>query len=262
MLAPRDDITLSTSIHRFIREDEGADIGRLTDLLRTVGSVAIFGGMPRDFARTGGSANFRSDVDLVVEASPYALSHALQSFGVKRNRFGGCRFRLGRFDFDVWALENTWAVAEGHVPVRSLSDLTKTTFFDCDAVVYHCDSGAISRTPSFWTNLRERRIGINLQFNPHPVGTLARTLRALLDWQLDLSPELIDYLLTGLTQHGSEVERYTRVNIQYYRFARVLDVPYTIDRLSGKGARQPQDFGEAVAQLRSALNSEVVLQAV
>lgn len=262
MKTPLDDLTLSSTVTRFIRGREGAEIGRMADLLSSVGKVAILGGMPRDFARTGSSENFRSDVDLVVDAPAAELRRVLRPHAVRYNRFGGCRFHYGAFDFDVWALENTWAVTQGHVPVRSLSDLTKTTFFDCDAVVYHCDSGTLSWNPSFWTSLHKRRIGINLQLNPHPVGTLARTLRALLDWQLDLSPELIDYLLTGLTKHGVAVERYTQANNQCYRFARVLDIPYTIGTLKGKGATHHQGFGEVVAQLRSALNSQIVRQAV
>jgi len=262
MVAPLDDVTLGSTITQFIRGGDGADIGRLVDLLRSTGNVGILGGMPRDLARTGSSENFRSDVDLVVDAPAAELRRALQPHSVKYNRFGGCRFHYGAFDFDVWALESTWAVASGYVPVQSLSDLVNTTFFDCDAVVYHCESGAISSTPGFWKSLHRRCIDINLEFNPHRVGTLARTLRALLDWQLDLSPKLESYLLAGLVQHGTAVARYTRENTRSYRFARVLDIRQAISRLSDNGTEDSRDFQDEVRQLRAVLSSEAVGQAV
>lgn len=262
MLAPQDDLTLGSTVTQFIRGRDGVEIGRMADFLSSVGKVAILGGMPRDFARTGSSENFRSDVDLVVDAPAAELRRVLRPHSVKFNRFGGCRFHYGAFEFDVWALENTWAVASGYVPAQSLSDLINTTFFDCDAVVYHCESGAISSTPGFWRSLHKRRIDINLEFNPHRVGTLARTLRALLDWQLDLSPKLESYLLAGLVQHGTAVARYTQDNTHSYRFARVLDMRQTINRLSDNGTDHSLDFQNEVRQLRAVLSSEAAREAV
>jgi hypothetical protein len=149
----------------------------------------------------------------------------------ERNRFGGYRLRHGRFDFDIWALERTWAVSTGHVAVRSLTDLVKTTFFDCDAVVYHCRSATISRSNSFWSNLHRGVVDINLEANPHQVGTLARTLRTLFDWQQDLSPKLAEYLVTGLAEHGAAVMQYARANAGNYRFTREVDLEVALGNL-------------------------------
>jgi hypothetical protein len=229
--AERHDLELSSRIARFIRGQEGADIGCLIDMLEPVGEVGIFGGMPRDFARASGGGPFDSDVDVVVDAPADALDEVLHPMGADRNRFGGYRLRHGRFDFDIWALERTWAVSTGHVAVRSLTDLVKTTFFDCDAVVYHCRSGTISRSNSFWSNLHRGIVDINLQANPHQVGTLARTLRILFDWQQDLSPKLAEYLVTGLAEHGVAVMQYARASAGNYRFAREVDLEVALKNL-------------------------------
>jgi hypothetical protein len=222
---------LSSRIAHFIRGQEGADIGRLIDMLEPVGEVGIFGGMPRDFARVGGSVAFASDVDVVVDAPTDALDEVLHPTGAKRNRFGGYRLRHGRFDFDIWALERTWAARTGHVAVSSLKDLVKTTFFDCDAVVYHCRSAAISRSNSFWPNLHRGVVDINLEANPHRVGMLARTLRILFDWEQDLSPKLAEYLVSGLAEHGAAVMQYARADAGNYRFAHEVDLEVALGKL-------------------------------
>src|SRR5690348_14297568 len=93
---------LSSDIADFMRGPQGHDVGELTDRLSLIGDCAIFGGLPRDFAREGRAA-FKSDVDVVVDAAPGALDELLGRMGGQRNRFGGYRLKYGRFDFDVWA---------------------------------------------------------------------------------------------------------------------------------------------------------------
>lgn len=225
------DLELSSGIARFIRGQDGADIGRLVDMLGSVGEVGIFGGMPRDFARAGDSVAFNSDVDVVVDGPANALDDMLRPMEAERNRFGGYRLRCGRFDFDIWALEKTWAVSTGHVAVQSLTDLVKTTFFDCDAVVYHCRTATISRSSSFWSNLHRGVVDINLEANPHQVGALVRTLRVLFDWQQDLSPKLAEYLVAGLAEHGAAVVQYALAHGGHYRFTRELDLEVALGDL-------------------------------
>ncbi|BBD37209.1 hypothetical protein Amn_20890 [Aminobacter sp. Y103A] len=205
------DRDLSNDIADFIRGSQGAEIGALVDMVGKVGDSAILGGLPRDFAREGRSA-FSSDVDVVVEASPDALHALLASLGGRRNRFGGYRLTYGRFDFDVWALQSTWAVSHGHVAVHSLKDLVKTTFFDCDSVLFHCRTHEITRSDNFWTSIEHRIVDINLEANPHYIGTLARTLRILLDWRQDLGPKLTKYLAEGMARNSDEIVDYVARN--------------------------------------------------
>jgi hypothetical protein len=201
------DRDLSHDIADFIRGPEGGEIGTLVDVLSDVGDSAIFGGLPRDFARDGRGA-FNSDVDVVVDASPEVLDTMLGALGGRRNRFGGYRLKYGRFDFDVWALQSTWAVSNGYVAAHSLNDLIKTTFFDCDAVLFHCRTLEITSSDRFWTSIKHGIVDINLEANPHYVGTLARTLKILVDWRQDLGPKLMDYLTEGMARNGGELVDY------------------------------------------------------
>ncbi|EHH03922.1 hypothetical protein ATCR1_19631 [Agrobacterium tumefaciens CCNWGS0286] len=205
------DLDLSHDIADFIRGSHGGDIGSLVDILSGAGDSAIFGGLPRDFAREGRNA-FNSDVDVVVDASPDMLDTLLAALGGHRNRFGGYRLKYGRFDFDVWALQSTWAVSNGYVAAHSLNDLIKTTFFDCDAVLFHCRTLEITSSDRFWTSIKHGIVDINLEANPHYIGTLARTLRILLDWRQDLGPKLTSYLVEGMARNGGEIVDYVARN--------------------------------------------------
>ncbi|MGV1769812.1 hypothetical protein ACQZ6B_06515 [Agrobacterium vitis] len=205
------DRDLSDDIADFIRGKQGDEIGALVDILSGAGDSAIFGGLPRDFAREGRKF-FNSDVDLVVDASPDVLDKLLCKLGGNRNRFGGYRLKYGRFDFDVWALQSTWAVSNGYVVAHSLNDLVKTTFFDCDAVLFHCRTLEITSSDRFWTSIKQGIVDINLEANPHYIGTLARTLRILLDWRQKLGPKLTSYLLEGMSCNRREVVDYIARN--------------------------------------------------
>lgn len=205
------DRSLSLEIADFIRGPQGCHVGDLIDCLSQVGDCAIFGGLPRDFARAGRAA-FKSDVDIVVDAEPSVLDELLSRMGGQRNRFGGYRLKYGQFDFDIWALQTTWAAAEGYVEIYCLKDLIKTTFFDCDAVLFHCNTSHISRSDRFWKSIKYKIVDINLEVNPHYVGTLARTLRIMLDWQQQLTPRLAAYLAKGIVSNRNEVLDYASRN--------------------------------------------------
>ncbi|MBZ9845695.1 hypothetical protein [Mesorhizobium sp. CA5] len=198
---------LSADIADFIRGPHGHEIGDMIDRLSPVGNCAIFGGLARDFAREGRDA-FKSDVDIVVHGLPGVLDALLSQMSGRRNQFGGYRLEYGRFDFDIWPLQMTWAARVGHVKVRSLTDLARTTFFDCDAVLFDCRTLEISRSDRFWTSIGQGIVDINLEPNPNYIGTLVRTLRILFDKKQKLAPRLARYLARGVEGSRKDIMDY------------------------------------------------------
>lgn len=185
----------------------GADIRELVEKLRGVGDVAIFGGMLRDFAR-GGEQVFNSDIDLVIDAEPEQLGAFFSDFHVHRNRFGGYRLNGRTTQFDVWALQSTWAIRERYVQASQLNDLIQTTFFNWDAIVYIIESQEIVACSNYIENIHKRTVDINLSDNPNVLGAIARTLRILVDWQGELAPALTDFLAKSLDDHcPAEIEK-------------------------------------------------------
>ncbi|MEG9500291.1 MAG: hypothetical protein MIN69_00190 [Methylorubrum extorquens] len=191
----RDAAELGCRVRRFLADGRrgGPEIADLIGHLGQLGEVAIFGGMPRDLAH-GGADAFNSDVDLVVDTCEGRLAELLRDTPAKRNRFGGYRIAGRRYDYDVWALPSTWAVRSGHVAAQHLPDLVRTTFFDCDAVVYLCGSHRVHHLKQDVALRRGDTIEINLEANPNPRGIVERTMRILLNGEYAPGPRLQRYL--------------------------------------------------------------------
>lgn len=133
----------------------------------------------RDLALHGTAAH-PADIDLVVEIDgDQDIAEFLAPYQPRRNRFGGFRFQSERWSFDVWRVQDTWAVREGLVQANSLDDLVRTTFFDWDALLYVHRSGSVTALPDYFERLASRVVDINLPQNPNPLGNLVRALRIL-----------------------------------------------------------------------------------
>jgi hypothetical protein len=205
---------LKTRVDGFLAEGErGAEARAMIDRLSVIGPVGIFGGMLRDIARMG-REGFVSDIDLVVDGPSALLADALAGQTAERNRFGGYRVYCRHAQFDVWSLQDTWAIKQGLVSASSLADLTKTTFFDWDAAVYLPCSNILHCPDDYLDRLRSGVVTINLEPNPNPLGAVARTLRLLLDWRVGLSEHLVEYLWHQLSAHDrNQVVRAQKITI-------------------------------------------------
>ena len=154
-----------------------ADIRGTFSQLKDMGHLAVVGGMLRDLALFG-NEGFSSDLDLVID--PWDIDFfedAMFSKGAKKNRFGGYSLPSNRWQIDVWPLQKTWAHLAGHVSVSNFEDLTKTTFFNCDAVLYDIDAKRVICDSSYFDVLENRILDINLRPNPNPSGNAVRAFR-------------------------------------------------------------------------------------
>ncbi|QVM93744.1 hypothetical protein JYG34_12290 [Pseudomonas entomophila] len=143
--------------------------------------VAVIGGLVRDLAREG-RYGFRSDVDLVIEDSKEKVKLLAERLGATPNRFGGYGYKNGPWKIDFWALETTWA--RQHVPMQTLEDVLLGTFFDWDAIAYDLRARKLICPDDYFERLKTKRLDVNLQPNPSPMGNLVRAIRRLVMWQL------------------------------------------------------------------------------
>lgn len=182
------------------------EIGALLDELLRVGDAAVIGGMLRDIALEG-NKQFYSDVDVVVACEDsHSIERILSSqcFPWSKNKFGGYRVTLSKWKMDIWSLENTWAIKERLVGGGNFRDLVKTTFFDWDAIVYEVGTGRIFAVDGYLENLGERRIGINLECNPNPVGNSVKALRYATKYGARFSESLAEYLGNALAPYSAK----------------------------------------------------------
>jgi len=177
---------------------------------KSLGEIAIIGGMIRDLAREGRSG-FKSDVDFVIDCDPDVVEEFALERGASKNRFGGYCFLTPHWKLDFWALERTWARTEGHVKIRRLEDLIKCTFFDVDAIVYLLNCQRLYAREKYLENLLRGEIDINLLPNPSIEGNMVRGIRRILSWNYLPGPRLKGFFEKHLTNdmfaHVVNVER-------------------------------------------------------
>lgn len=166
----------------------------LETLTERLPSTAIFGGMLREFA-VGSARNFTSDIDLVSEVNGREIERALREFSPKRNKFGGFRFASGKWRFDIWAFEDTWAFTQGLVKGRDLTDLFKTTFFNLDAALFHLGRRELLFSSQYERGVLEHLLEINLSANPAPTNMAKRAVRLAVERELAIGPCLAEFIL-------------------------------------------------------------------
>lgn len=153
--------------------------------------VAIIGGLVRDIAREGRSS-YRTDVDLVIEDSSENVAKLAKSINAIPNRFGGYGFKDGLWKIDFWALETTWA--RRHIPVNTIEDLIKSTFFDWDAVAYVIHERKLICCEKYLEILSTSVLDINLHPNPSTMGNLVRAIRRIAIWNAKPGPALANFI--------------------------------------------------------------------
>lgn len=186
---------LKRRLDRYFWANKAAEMAYLQATLaqhfRAFERVAVIGGLARDFAREG-RLEFRSDVDLVIDAPAEEVARLARRLRATPNRFGGYGCKEGPWKIDFWALETTWA--RRHVPVQKLEDVVFCTFFDWDAVAYDLWGRKLICADGYLERIRQRTLDINLRPNPSPMGNLVRAIRRLVLWQVRPGPELKDFI--------------------------------------------------------------------
>lgn len=194
---------LKRRVDDYLWYDQSPPLIRLRKILQDkfipLGQVAIIGGLLRDFARKGPSG-FKSDVDLVIKAPSTDVAALAETLGAVQNRFGGFALVTPSWKIDFWALRNTWAHTAGFVNVRSLTDLTKCTFFTTDAIIYNINRREIFASEVYLHGILRRQIEINLLDNPSPDGNMVRAVRRTLAWNMRAGPKLKTFFSELLDQ--------------------------------------------------------------
>lgn len=176
-----DQLAAKKRIRRFFDEPvaERRAVSHFIDEVSVCAAVFVFGGALRDISLLG-AAGFSSDVDIVVKVNNHdAFTDILGKFDATQNKFGGYRVRLGRWNFDIWEVDRTWAFSVGAVKARSHLSLLETTFFNWDAILYDCRAGSLHHGQDYFSDLSAKYLELVLEDNPNTVGAFVRTLRTL-----------------------------------------------------------------------------------
>lgn len=231
---------------KYLLEDPEPALGELRTFVEanilSVGKAGILGGLIRELARVG-RVGFRSDVDLVIDAPATDVRKLAKSLDAARNRFGGFSHRHKLWKIDFWALETTWALKQELVTISKLSDVTKCTFFNCDAIFLDLVTFRVHADRQYISQLRSKILEINLLPNPSPEGNLVRAVRRLLYWDYLPGPELKHFIIERLDREQlrrlieTEYRLYGRSAAEYFGTVdRLLDALFTRNRRGLKTA--------------------------
>ncbi|WP_133247428.1 hypothetical protein [Pseudomonas sp. NDM] len=200
-----------------------------------ISDLAIFGGMIRDLT-IGKPEDFQSDIDLVSTATSDQIFSIIKAYSPVRNRFGGYRFRhLGR-DYDIWSLQDTWAVREGYVAASCIEDLCKTTFFTVDAAIFSFKDKMVYAPEFYSYSIKERVLDINLVHNPCPERMAAKAIYLALEKEFCVSNQLAEFILCNFQWRESRgifldyfnlLMRHQRMGqSELFRYARQLNIEF------------------------------------
>ena len=168
----------------------------------------VVGGAVRDLV-LGPAERLPRDVDIVVCAGSLdELAKLYSDLITSRTSFGGLRLRRrvdlrGSFDFvydlvfDVWPLEETWAIKEFGLP-PTISSLTATTFLNLDAIAAetHTTRGRARAVyeHGFFEGVNRQEVEINFPQNPFPAVCIARSLIMAAKLQFSIGRKLAEFI--------------------------------------------------------------------
>lgn len=164
------------------------------DPLNDVGEVAVIGGLVRDIVRFGVDHRPISDLDLVIDGPSSQVQKIAKSLGAKPNRFGGYNLSTEFYKVDFWALQTTWAKLHTDIVIEGIEDLTKSTFFNWDAIVYSITNNKTFFRDNYLQDLSDRVLEINLAPTPSHKGNTVRALRRLYGWRAAPGPAMLEFI--------------------------------------------------------------------
>jgi len=218
-----DQLAAKKRIRRFFDEPvaERRAVSHFVQEISVCASAYVFGGALRDIALLG-AARFESDVDIVVQVNDHsAFTDILEQFEATQNKFGGYRARFGRWNFDIWEVDRTWAFSVGAVKARGHLSLLETTFFNWDAILYDCRTSTLHHRPNYFSDLSAKYLELVLEDNPNTVGAFVRSLRTLcLSDEILAGPKLSKFIKEQLEKTSNqEILAYEQLSFRSKRLS-------------------------------------------
>jgi hypothetical protein len=196
--------------------------------------AVLFGGAVRDLAL--GIPRPR-DVDIVVRGAELdMIRSALSRAGrLRSTRFGGLHWERHGWMFDIWRLEDTWAIRQFHWAPVDFSLLPRTTFFNIEAIAIDLTSSKGQKRSvyesGFFDAMSTRTLDINLEANPFPALCVIRTLVMSLRLEFFVSRRLAEYIV----KHGRSEGIHAVIAAQRSHYGRVhlreADISYYLNAI-------------------------------
>jgi len=180
----------------------------LTRTVRRGWRTYLVGGFLRDVV-VHPHSYWPRDFDIVVEGCSWdELSRVFTDVISGHNRFGGLTLRQWtelpgqdnagpqELDFDVWRLEDTWAVRHFALP-RTIQSFVQTPFLNIDSIAMSIGPGDDYLTVfehGFFDALERRYVEVNQTDNPYPILCAVRGLILAASLNFVVGPKLAAFV--------------------------------------------------------------------
>lgn len=169
-------------------------------------SLYVLSGVSRDYILERYDDEVR-DVDLVIDTQ-ILTDKLVRKYKGHRNTFGGAKLQVNGVSVDVWPLQRTWGIVDGHM-TPDVDSLLKSVFFNCTAIVYDVAKRSFFADDSFFEFVEKGILDIVYEKNPdEPLCVVnafcyqdkygARFSQRLTDWLIDADRFIEDYEETEL----------------------------------------------------------------
>ena len=181
-------LDISNIVSNLSKLQENPNLKQLLSQLSGLGPSLVFGGAVRDWI----VGKTPRDIDIVIDCSTKSLSLLDRYKGVK-NKFGGYKLQVDGIEFDIWSLENTWALKNDAKFEKKLATIPFTAFLNLDAIAYRLDSQEIYEN-GFQRAMTSKLLDIMYEPNPYPYLCVSKALCALSKYELSASDNLKRYV--------------------------------------------------------------------
>jgi len=171
-------------------------------------TLLVIGGAIRDFFLYQTMENLR---DLDLRYTGENLGEILKDYNYTQNHFGGYKVKINSKILDLWELKKTWAFKEGYFP-GTPNNLPKTTFFNCNSIIYDPRKKEIVYEEKFFDFLKNHELEINFKPSPIPFYGVMRSVKFASDNEFTLSSNLISYIKEYVQKNSFEKTKEGLVN--------------------------------------------------
>jgi hypothetical protein len=186
------------------------------------GDACIFGGVIRDFLLNRATEEHR-DIDMVVYEFDRPLEKYIQKHLIKKNRFGGYKLCVNDKLYDLWTLNDTWALKRYGKTRRSLGILPATSFFNVNAIIFSLRHSKFFMHKKFKQSIEDRMLDIVYEPNPCPELCIVKTYQLVNELHMCLSPKITEYVNTWFHEVRNKL-----VDIQVSHFG---NIRYSVEDL-------------------------------
>lgn len=168
---------------------QNPEIALFFEELISLGPSMVLGGAVRDWTL---GKPYR-DIDIVIDCPASNLEWLKDKYKAEKNRFKGYYLSVSGVEFDVWALDTTWALRNEKSLDRSLDKVPSTVFLTMDAIGYRLDTKEII-DGGFASTFESKQLDIVFEPNPFPFMCVTRALLGLVKYDLRPADNLIRYI--------------------------------------------------------------------